>query len=170
MQKRVFLFYFLSTFLFVACSSRKNLSSSKNNTAVVQKYARIMDVPKKKIKNPELYQFIDEWIGTRYQFGGLSKNGIDCSGFTHLLYKEVYHKNIPRNTAEQVKIIKRKYEGQLKEGDLVFFDYDKKKFSHVGLFLQNGYYVHASTRRGVMVQKLKDPYTYKYFSRGGSVK
>ena len=170
MQKKILLFYFLSTFLFVACSSRKNLSSSKNNTAVVQKYARMMDVPKKKIKNPELYQFIDEWIGTKYQYGGLSKNGIDCSGFTYLLYKEVYDKTIPRNTSEQVDIIKRKYEGQLKEGDLVFFNYDKKKFSHVGVFLQNGYYVHASTRKGVMVQKLKDPYTYKYFSRGGSVK
>jgi lipoprotein Spr/probable lipoprotein NlpC len=170
MQKQILLFYFLSTFLFVACSSRKNLSSSKNNTAVVQKYARMMDVPKKKIKNPELYQFIDDWIGTKYQYGGLSKNGIDCSGFTYLLYKEVYDKTIPRNTSGQVDIIKRKYEGQLKEGDLVFFDYDKKKFSHVGVFLQNGYYVHASTRKGVMVQKLKDPYTYKYFSRGGSIK
>lgn len=129
-----------------------------------------MDVSPQKLSNKKLYNFINEWEGTKYKFGGLSKSGVDCSGFVYLLYKEVYGKQIPRNTGKQVEIIKRKYENQLREGDLIFFDFDNKKFSHVGVFLQNGYYVHASTRRGVMVQKLRDPYTYKYFSRGGSVK
>jgi probable lipoprotein NlpC len=81
----------------------------------------------------------------------------------------VYHKQIPRMTSQQVEVIKRKYENQFKEGDLVFFDFDGKKFSHVGLYLQNGYYVHASTKKGVMIEKLQNPYTYKYFSRGGTI-
>ena len=61
-------------------------------------------------------------------------------------------------------------QGRVKEGDLVFFDFDGKKYSHVGIYLQNGYFFHASTSRGVMVGKLKDGYNYKYFSRAGSVK
>lgn len=159
---------FVTIFLFSSCSSRKNLS--KENANVKKKYASMMEVSTKKLHNTRLYNFINEWEGVKYRNGGLSKSGVDCSGLVHLLYKEVYSKDIPRNTSQQINIIKRKFEGSLREGDLVFFDYDNKKFSHVGVFLQNGYYVHASTRKGVMVQKLKDPYTYKYFSRGGSVK
>lgn len=157
----------------VACSSKKKLTSAKSQKpsgSGISKYADIMGVSKKKLKNKELYKFIDDWEGTKYQYGGLNKRGIDCSGLVYLLYKEVYEMEIPRMTSQQLTIIKRKYESQLKEGDLVFFDYDNKKFSHVGVFLQNGYYVHASTKRGVMISKLRDPYTYKYFSRGGSVK
>lgn len=166
----------ISALFFTSCKSKKNTASSSKTTfdkpsnKVASKYADAMDVSKNKIKNGGLYDFIDDWEGTKYQFGGLSKRGIDCSGLTYLIYKDVYGKQIPRVTSQQVKIIKRKYESQLKEGDLVFFDFDGKKFSHVGVYLQNGYYVHASTRRGVMLEKLRNPYTYKYFSRGGSVK
>jgi cell wall-associated NlpC family hydrolase len=72
-------------------------------------------------------------------------------------------------TSQQVQVIRRKYEDQLQEGDLVFFDFDGKKFSHVGVYLQNGYIVHASSRRGVIIVRLRDPSMYKYFSRAGSV-
>ncbi|MFC5285006.1 C40 family peptidase [Pedobacter alpinus] len=160
---------------FTSCKSNKNITKSKSgfekpNSKIASKYASAMNVSKKAIKNGDLYEFIDDWEGTKYQFGGLSKRGIDCSGLTYLIYQEVYGKEIPRNTSKQVEVIKRKYESQLKEGDLVFFDFEGKKFSHVGVYLQNGYYVHASTRKGVMLEKLRNPYTYKYFSRGGSVK
>ncbi len=161
---------------FTSCKPKKNFAgSSKGNfeipsNKIASKYAEAMDVSKKQIKNGDLYDFIDDWEGTKYQFGGLSKRGIDCSGLTFLIYKDVYGKEIPRVTSQQVEIIKRKYESQLREGDLVFFDFDGKKFSHVGVYLQNGYYVHSSTKRGVMLEKLRNPYTYKYFSRGGSVK
>ncbi len=161
---------------FTACKSKKNtLKNSKYkiekpSNKIASKYAEMMDVSKSSIKNGSLYEFIDDWEGTKYQYGGLDKRGIDCSGLVYLIYQEVYHQQIPRTTSQQVEIIKRKYENQFKEGDLVFFDFDGKKFSHVGLYLQNGYYVHASTKRGVMVEKLRNPYTYKYFSRGGSVK
>jgi len=164
--------YAILLLTFTACKSKKNLSSNfhKPSNKIASKYADAMEVPKKSIKNGDLYDFIDDWEGTKYQFGGLTKRGIDCSGLVYLIYKDVYGKEIPRMTSQQVQIIKRKYENQLREGDLVFFDYDGKKFSHVGLYLQNGYYVHASTRKGVMLEKLRNPYTYKYFSRCGSVK
>lgn len=141
----------------------------KPEGSLVSKYAAILDVSKKDIENGRLYEFIDAWIGTPYRFGGQDRNGVDCSGFTSLLQQQVYGINIPRMTIQQVAVIKRKYEEDLKEGDLVFFDFDGKKFSHVGIYLQNDYVVHASTRKGVMIVKLHDPSMYKYFSRGGTV-
>jgi probable lipoprotein NlpC len=138
-------------------------------TNIADKYAQIMAVSKNDITNGRLYNFIELWAGTPYKFGGLDKDGIDCSGLAMLLEQQVYGITLPRITYQQVAVIKRKYEDELKEGDLVFFDFDGKPFSHVGVYLQNGYIVHASTRKGVMIVRLHDIGMYKYFSRGGSI-
>lgn len=136
---------------------------------LAEKYATLMGINKDDIRNGRLYNFIEEWYGTPYRFGGMDKDGIDCSGLVYLLEQQVYGLSIPRMTSQQINIIKRKYEEDLQEGDLVFFDFDGKKFSHVGVYLQNGYVVHASSRKGVMIVRLHDPSMYKYFSRAGSV-
>jgi cell wall-associated NlpC family hydrolase len=141
----------------------------KPKASIAEKYAALMEVDKGNIQNGRLYTFIDQWMNTPYKFGGQDRDGIDCSGLAQLLEQEVYNINIPRNTSLQVNAIKRKYEEDLKEGDLVFFDFDGKKYSHVGIYLQNGYVIHASTKRGVIIVKLHDPSLYKYFSRAGSV-
>jgi lipoprotein Spr/probable lipoprotein NlpC len=169
-----FLFLLGSCLLnFTACKSKKLASSNsfyqKPNNSLANKYADKMQVNKSNISNGRLYEFINDWEGVKYKMGGLDKSGIDCSGFVYTLFKEVYGRNIPRNTSAMLNILNRKYEDELVEGDLVFFDYDGKKYSHVGVYLQNGYYVHASTRKGVLVMQLKDPYTYKYFSRCGGI-
>ena len=136
---------------------------------IADKYALIINVDKSNIQNGRLYTFIDQWVGTPYKFAGQDKDGIDCSGLVQLLEREVYNITIPRVTSQQVITIRRKYEEDLQEGDLLFFDFDGKQFSHVGVYLQNGYIVHASSTRGVIITKLHDPGLYKYFSRGGSV-
>lgn len=141
----------------------------KADRSIAEKYSELMGVDKNEIQNGRLYAFIDQWMGTPYKFGGIDKNGVDCSALTQLLEQQVYGIVIPRTTSQQVTIIKRKYEEELTEGDLVFFDYDGKKFSHVGVYLLNGYYVHASSTKGVMITQLHDPFTYKYFSRCGSI-
>jgi len=137
-------------------------------TSIADKYSEIMGVDKSSIQNGRLYEFVDQWIGTPYKFGGLDKDGVDCSGLTFLLEQEVYGITIPRMTSKQINVIKREYEEDLKEGDLVFFDFDGKKFSHVGVYLQNGYIVHASSTKGVIIVPLHGA-IYKYFSRAGAI-
>ncbi len=169
------LFLIAIVFVLSACHSKRAVMRGEPGEivapqpSVAEKYSAIMGVDANAIQNGRLYAFIDQWMGTPYRFGGLDHDGIDCSGLVLLLQQQVYGINIPRTTSQQVLVIKRKYEEELQEGDLLFFDYDGKKFSHVGVYLQNGYYVHASSTRGVVIVKLHDPYTYKYFSRGGSI-
>jgi hypothetical protein len=160
--------------IFSSCHSRKAVLKGEPGElveaqpSIAEKYATIMGVDKNDIQNGRLYNFIELWAGTPYKFGGQDKNGIDCSGLVQLLEQQVYAVNLPRITYQQVAVIKRKYEEELKEGDLVFFDFDGKQFSHVGVYLQNGYIVHASSTRGVVVVPLHGS-MYKYFSRAGSI-
>ena len=176
--KKIYPFYYALLALVItlsACHTKRAVMRGepgevvKPQASVAEKYSAIIGVNVGDIQNGRLYSFIDDWMGTPYRFGGQSKDGVDCSGLAQLLEQEVYGINIPRSTSEQINVIKRKYEEELVEGDLVFFDYDGKKFSHVGVYLQNGYYVHASSSKGVTIGKLHDPYMYKYFSRCGSI-
>ncbi|TEW65946.1 glycoside hydrolase [Mucilaginibacter phyllosphaerae] len=172
------IFIFAAAVILSSCHSKKKMMRNGSNDPytmtkpdkdIAEKYAALMGVNRSEIQNGRLYDFIEEWYGTTYRFGGLDKNGVDCSGLTFLLQQQVYGITLPRMTSKQVLVIKRKYEEELKEGDLVFFDFDGKQFSHVGVYLQNGYFVHASTRKGVMIARLHDNGIYKFFSRGGSI-
>jgi cell wall-associated NlpC family hydrolase len=80
----------------------------------------------------------------------------------------VYNQSIPRVARQMAEQVKRKYEEELREGDLVFFDFDGQKFSHVGVYLVNNKFVHTSTSKGVIISDLRDPWYYKYFSRAGT--
>lgn len=133
-------------------------------------YADLLEVNVHKLKNEYLYQLINEWMGTPYAYGGASKRGIDCSSFAGLVMNEVYGKTLPRSSEEQAKVIKRKYERQLKEGDLVFFSFGSSRINHVGIYLQNGKFVHASTSKGIIISNLRDSWYYKAFRRAGTVK
>src|SRR6187402_3315397 len=165
------LLFFAAAIVLSACHSKKAVLKGepgeivKPQADIADKYSQLMLVDKSNIQNGRLYAFIEQWMGTPYKFGGLDKDGIDCSGLALLLEQQVYGITIPRVTSQQVTVIKRKYEEELKEGDLVFFDFDGKPFSHVGIYLQNGYVVHASSTKGVMIVKLRSPSMYKYFSR-----
>ncbi len=147
-------------------SSTKNHPSSGN---IIHKYADIIGVDARNLNNYELYRYIDEWMGTPHRLGGQNKKGIDCSAFTNHLMLDVYGKKLPRTAKDMAQVVKRKYENQLKEGDLVFFNFDGKAFDHVGVYLGNDKFVHVSTSKGVIISNLKDPWYWKYFSRAGSV-
>ena len=158
----------LVTIILISCGGNKKVVKSKKNSYIIKKYANLLQTPKSEISNIKLYSFIDNWYGTKYKYGGMSKVGVDCSGFCDVLYKEVYNKNIKRTTSDLSKDINKKSRGKLKEGDLVFFNISKKKKnSHVGVYLKNNRFVHASTSKGVIISSLDNPYYKKTYSKGG---
>ncbi len=171
-------FYFLLMLvpvLYSSCRSKRILSDVSKSTpmssgSLTERYASLLNVKEKELNNEKLYRFIDNWMGVPYRSGGMDKKGVDCSGFTSILEMEIYKRTIPRIAKSMAEIVKRKYEEDLKEGDLVFFDFQGQKFSHVGVYLHNNKFVHASTSKGVIISDLKDPWYYTYFSRGGSIK
>lgn len=133
-------------------------------------YARILGVPSDNLKNRRLYAFIDDWMGAPHRLGGNTKRGIDCSGFIDLLFQDVYKKELPRTSFEMAETVKRKYENQLQEGDLVFFSFGKKRVDHVGIYLANNKFAHVSTSKGVVISDLHASWYYKYFVRCGAVR
>ncbi|TZF85032.1 glycoside hydrolase [Pedobacter sp. BS3] len=166
-----------ASILFTSCKSKKVLSDAsslrgqkKVSGNVRERYAELLNVPERQIRNERLYRFVDDWMGVPYRDNGMDKRGVDCSGFTSILEKEVFNTDVPRIARVMADNVKRKYEDQLEEGDLVFFDFNGKKFSHVGVYLQNNKFVHASSSKGVIISDLKDPWYYKYFSRGGTLR
>ncbi len=169
-------FIFLLVLLFLSsCKTKKVITDASGlrgkeiSGSVSQRYSAILNVHEEDIKNEKLYKFIDSWMGAPHRTGGMDKDGIDCSGFTTILEKEIYHKSVPRTASQMAGSVKRKYEEELQEGDLVFFDFSGQKYSHVGVYLRNNKFVHVSTSRGVIISDLKDSWYYKYFSRCGSV-
>lgn len=103
-----------------------------------------------------LAKYFSEWESVRYRFGGLSKQGVDCSGFVYLTFLHQFGVKLPRNTTLQVKIGETVPQEQLKTGDLVFF---KTRFSrHVGIYLENRKFIHASSSRGVTTSSLNSKY------------
>ena len=154
----------------IACGKKKSVVSSKSNTVIIEKYAEKLQVSKTQITNIALYEFIDKWYGTKYQYGGLSKTGVDCSGFCNILYKEIYKKQLPRSTKDIVKELNKVNKTKLEEGNLVFFDIEGKKNSHVGVYLMNNKFVHASTSKGVIISSLENPYYKKAYNKGGTVR
>ena len=133
-------------------------------------YSQNYDLNSVKEKNESLWSFVSNWLGTKYKFGGMTKSGIDCSGFTKLLYKYVFDVEIPRTAQLQYKATNAKKDKEnLEMGDLVFF---KSKSSptgwHVGVYLENGYFVHSGSRKtGVIISSLEHPsYTRSYYGTG----
>ena len=120
--------------------------------------------------NHALYVESSNWMGVPYRNGGTTRQGVDCSGLTSAIYKKVYRKNLERSSDEQRKKDCRKVKKRkLKEGDLVFFHNGRKKknATHVGIYLKEDKFIHASTSRGVSIGNLNEDYWEKHWLSGG---
>jgi cell wall-associated NlpC family hydrolase len=98
------------------------------------------------------------WLGTPYRWGGNDRRGIDCSGFTVRMHEAVARRTIPRTTIEQYLAGRPVSEGQLRAGDLLFFRTTGPGVSHVGVWLGDGQFAHATRSRGVIISSLREPY------------
>lgn len=122
--------------------------------------------------NHKLYLESAKWIGVPYRSGGDSKRGTDCSGFVSQVYRKVYRTQVPRNTEDLQKKSSKIAKRNLREGDLVFFtsSRSRKKVAHVGIYLKNGKFVHASTSKGVIVSRLSERYYTQHWISGGRIR
>lgn len=159
----------LAGIIFLASCAAKKHATRHSRKNIETKYSQLLSTNKENISNVKLYTVIDEWYGVKYKFGGKSKEGVDCSGLTCIIYKEAFSKDLTGSAAsiynESVKINK----DSLKEGDLVFFCTNSKSISHIGIYLQNNKFVHASSKAGVMISDLNEEYFKKCFKGSGRV-
>ncbi len=121
-------------------------------------------------ENPDLLREVTRWLGTPYLFGGTTSYGMDCSGFAQVVYRNVYDIDLERVTVQMAQRTRRINRRNLQEGDLVFFKIDRRRVSHVGVYLSNNKFVHASTSRGVVVNDLDETYYAERFAFGGRVR
>jgi len=151
---------FLAVF-FTACSSKRYVPSNSKAAKAAEAMATL--------KNKQLYRYINEWAGTKYRLGGLDKRGIDCSGFTYLVQRDIYGKELPRRSKDQAAVIRVKNINQLKEGDLIFFSFGGNEIDHVGIYLNGDSFVHASPSRGIIVEDLSLPAFQRAIVKAGPV-
>lgn len=184
-MKKILVFSLVSigfSFL-VSCSTSRKVPKKESATQINKKRipkvnnektedAKLKkDLPYSEIINADLYSFIEKWQGTPHKMGGMTTRGVDCSGLVIQIYREVYGENFVNRRARdlftETKVVAK---SNLREGDLVFFKIRSRSIDHIGLYLANGDFLHVSSRKGVMVSNLNEPYFKKYFFKGGRKK
>ncbi len=107
------------------------------------------------------------FLNTPYRYGGEDTTGVDCSGLVKVVYERAFNISMPHKAALQYKldIARPVSRPQLKAGDLVFF-YDKRsrRIGHVGIYLNDGYFIHSMVRKGVVISHLSGKYWKKYYA------
>lgn len=145
-----------------------NRTSVETSSPLQLKYAILLETEVEQLQNQALLQGIDEWYGTRYRLGGTTKKGIDCSAFVGAIYTSVFSISLPRTARDQYKASRRISRTELQEGDLLFFN-TRGGVSHVGIYLQNNKFIHASTTKGVTISDMFDPYYLRRFIGAGRI-
>jgi len=142
--------------------------------ALQLKYSKYINVPPKQITNLQLYHVIDYWLNTPYKWGGTDEKGIDCSAFVQKLLVDGYGIYIQRTSNDQFlgELMNRFASTKhLSEGDLVFFKTldNGMPVTHVGMYLDNDFFVNSSSSKGVSIASLKDPYWSNRYVAAGRV-
>jgi cell wall-associated NlpC family hydrolase len=115
-------------------------------------------------KQSQLWHHAQTFLGIPYRYGGSDRAGMDCSGLVVRIYKDIFDITLPQSTASLYQQEQWLTLGFLETGDLVFFHAERGRTpEHVGIFLGNGSFIHASSKSGVVVSKLSDPYYKKRF-------
>ena len=139
----------LTLLLFTACSTKGHPG------------LRGFDKTENKVMKALLAHY-QQWRGARYRLGGMSKSGIDCSGFVYIAYLKRFNLELPRTTINQIRAGYRVDKSELKPGDLIFFK-TGVGVRHVGIYLQKGKFMHASSSKGVMISHLDNSYWTKHY-------
>ncbi|MDH2923924.1 endopeptidase [Nicoletella semolina] len=161
--KSRFLFIIGTSILLAACANQTGEKVSNKTTN------KIFAIHQTSISDPimtiaHLSEHQREWKNTRYRLGGNSKRGVDCSAFTQITYRDLFGIKLPRTTVEQAKAGNKVDRKDIRTGDLVFFNTGRgPNGKHVGVYVKNGQFLHASTKGGVIYSDINSPYWSKAF-------
>ncbi len=170
MKLRIAIILFILPFI-VSAQTKKTkhkLTPKAEKQSIEQFYASHQLVPDSAC-SPYLYYQVYDWIGTHYKYAGKSKKGIDCSGFVNEMYRSAYCINLRGGSKDIWQTIKPIDKGDLQEGDILFFKIKRGQISHVGVYLGNNKFAHASVHSGVIISDLNEKYYKKYFFKGGRI-
>ena len=140
--------------------SQSHKSSSKSHKRITaptttDKHVNYSDLDK-------LYPYHNKWHQTPYKYGGFGSQGIDCSAFVQRAYFDLFGMKIPRTTKQQAKAGWKVSRSSITTSDLIFFKtgYNTR---HVGIYLQHGDFIHASSSKGIIISNINDPYWKKRY-------
>jgi len=134
--------------LLIGCSSSRNASTTGRASAP----ALTPEETEQRLRSAA-----DRWRGVPYKYGGTTQRGVDCSALVRAVYKTSFQVPLPRSTNQQADVGSRIARSALRPGDLVFFQTGWKQ-DHVGIYLSDGKFLHASTSAGVTVSRLDRSY------------
>jgi len=140
------------------CSSKKSLD---RGYAKPTQYFQLSD----SAQTQEMVIYAFGLIGTGYKFGGRNPDaGLDCSGMVGYIVEQVSGKKLPHNAAQIANITRPIGKSDLRPGDLVFFNTMNRRYSHMGIYVGDGKFVHAPSSRGqIRVEEMSSPYFKKRF-------
>jgi len=110
-----------------------------------------------------LGQILQSYLGRPYKGRSKSDPGLDCSLFTGEVYKKFNKTQLPRTAVSQYQAGKAVPSHKLKFGDLVFFKTDRKKVSHVGIYMDHEEFMHASSSSGIIISSMHNKYWSKRY-------
>jgi len=149
-----------------SCTSAGRKSEGR---AARQRYPEVRPKPEEQPEQEKeisgkLDQLIEKYWGADYRMGAEGPSQFDCSGFIRRIFSEAYHYTLPRSSGEQFEVGQAVSKTALKYADLVFFTTNgHKTVSHVGVYIGNGKFAHASTSVGVTITALESDYYQKRY-------
>ena len=146
----------------------QKLSELKRKQQEILKHGTISQKKTVKLQN-DLLKSYSHWKGTKYELGGDSSSGMDCSALTRRVYREVYGYELPRQTVQQIKVGAHIPREDLKPGDIVFFKPEDTN-NHTAVYLGDSLFINASSSKGVVISTLENTYWNKYFKYGVRVR
>ncbi|MBL7927639.1 MAG: C40 family peptidase [Bacteroidia bacterium] len=122
------------------------------------------------VSQPRLFDCVDLWLGTKYRLAGSNEDGIDCSRFAITIYNYAFGQNIDGTADELYRSCTITKMFTAAQGDLIFFKLGRKRVSHVGIYLGDNKFAHASSSKGIIISDVNEPYWKNRFAGFGVIK
>ncbi|MBD5358212.1 MAG: C40 family peptidase [Bacteroides sp.] len=146
--------------------------SSHKNTDTVREETMVTVTQKQKGSSSKIVNEAKKWLGTPYKYADWERGkGTDCSGMVCKVYEAAIGVKLPRNSKQQSEYCRKLKKKDVHAGDLVFFatGKDKHAVSHVGIMIDDEQFIHASTKKGVIISEVSTPYYERTFIMYGRV-